>query len=135
MKSTIYMTPVPKGRPRFAARNGKVIPYTPKATTHAEDIIRDQILQQVLDLSPDKALFGKDVPLRLEASFFLIKPKSAKRKKPTTKPDADNLLKTLQDALEKFIYENDSQIVTMVIKKRYGYPPRIELDIQEDSDF
>ncbi|MBA7577412.1 hypothetical protein ES708_19264 [subsurface metagenome] len=51
---------------------------------------------------------------------------------PVARPDYDNYAKLLTDALEKFVYKNDSQICTALIKKRFGSPPRIELAIEED---
>jgi len=53
---------------------------------------------------------------------------------PVSRPDYDNYAKLLTDALEKFVYKNDSQITRAIIKKRFGSPPRIELTIEEDTD-
>jgi len=69
----------------------------------------------------------------------LLMPKSTSKKKlgqmklgilkPEKKPDVDNLLKTVMDALEKLAYNNDSQIVKAVIEKDYSERPRLEITI------
>lgn len=129
----IYMEPVPKGRPRTTTVNGHSQTYTPKETVHAENLIRDEIVKFLLDSGQQGvALFGKDEPLWLEATFYRSRPKSVKRRLPTCKPDWDNYAKLLTDALETFLYNNDSQITTATIKKRYGFPPRIQLHLKLD---
>jgi len=49
--------------------------------------------------------------------------------KPTKSPDADNILKTVMDSLEKLAYKNDSQIVRVVMDKDYSERPRLEITI------
>jgi Holliday junction resolvase RusA-like endonuclease len=54
--------------------------------------------------------------------------------KPVSRPDADQYMKLLMDALERFLYEDDAQITTIYIAKRFGTPPRIEFEIIEDTE-
>ena len=126
---TILMEPVGKGRPRVTRRGNKVVTYTPNATAHAESIIRAQAMTL-------EEHYTKETPLLLTATFFRAPPQKLPkgRSKPITRPDWDNYGKLLSDALEGFAYDNDSQITTAIIKKRYGYPPRIELQIIEDMN-
>lgn len=128
LRATIFMEPVGKARARTVRKGESVVTYTPDKTAHAENIIRAQIMQMGVK-------FEKGMPLRLAAIFYRSRPKSAPKriKLPVTKPDWDNYAKCLCDALEKFVYENDSQITRAYIKKRYGSPPRIELLITEDE--
>ncbi len=127
MKTIIYVEPVGKGRPRAAQRGGRVFMYTPHTTAHAESLIREHVMK--LEQS-----FGEKIPLYLEATFFRSRPKHLPKRvtMPVSRPDWDNYAKLLTDALEKFIYPNDSQITTATIKKRFGTPPRIELEITEE---
>jgi len=127
MKITINVEPVGKARPRSTIRKGRVITYTPQKTAHAENLIRDKVMGL-------GQYFERGTPLAIEAVFFRDRPKSTKKDVtlPVTRPDWDNYGKLLTDALEKFVYANDSQITTAVIKKRFGSPPRIELEIEED---
>lgn len=128
MKMIIYVEPVGKGRPRTVRRGDRTITYTPHTTAHAESLIREAVMKL------DETFAGK-TPLRLEATFYRVRPKSLSKRitMPVSRPDIDNLYKTLGDSLEKFVYPNDSQITTAIIKKRFGSPPRIELVLTEDQ--
>ena len=50
---------------------------------------------------------------------------------PVKKPDCDNIAKAILDALNGLAYEDDSQIVSAVILKRYGFPARVEVMLYE----
>lgn len=128
MKIEIMVEPVGKARPRQTIKKGRVITYTPQKTAHAENLIRDKAMQL-------GEYFERGTPLAITAIFFRDKPKSTKKnvRLPVTRPDWDNYGKLLTDALEKFVYANDSQITTATIKKRFGSPPRIELTIEVDK--
>lgn len=129
MKTIIFVEPTPKGRPRMAVKGGRVQVYTPKKTEHAENLIR----QQVVNL---KCYFNSPIPLRLTATFYRQRPKSLPKKvtMPVQRPDWDQYSKLTCDALEKFLYDNDSQITSAHIKKRFGSPPRIELELEVDNE-
>lgn len=124
---TIYGNPIPKARARTVRlKNGMTTTYTPKKTESWEDMIRLQILKH----KPEKLIDGA---MALKATFFLQRGKSIpkKREYPETKPDLDNLLKCLTDAMEGIIYTNDSRIVDEAVGKRYGDPPRVEVYLEE----
>ena len=126
---TVYGAPIPKARARTVRlKNGMTITYTPEKTETWEDMIRLQILKH----RPEKLIDGA---LSLKATFYLQRGKSIpkKREYPETKPDLDNLLKCLTDAAEGIIYTNDSRIVDIDVKKRYGDPPRVEVWLEEIS--
>jgi len=123
---TVYGHPVPKARARTVrTKKGKSISFTPEQTASWEDSIRAQALQS----RPGQLLDG---PLALEATFYLLRPKSRPKKEiyPDRKPDLDNLVKSVKDALEGVIYTNDSRIVDEVVRKRYDDPPRVEITIR-----
>ena len=44
--------------------------------------------------------------------------------RPTKKPDLDNCLKAITDALNGFAYKDDSQIVSIAVSKFYSDDPR-----------
>jgi len=138
---TLMVEPTAKGRPRTKfmknpIKKGRlkgqhVMTYTPTKTQNAEKDIRSLIEDMNLH-----EYFGRDTPIRLEATFFRAKPKSRKEDLPTQKPDWDNFGKLLTDALQNYIYENDSQITTAVIRKRYALrdtEPRIYCRLSIDS--
>jgi len=131
---TVYGEPKAQGRPRAAVINGRAIMYDPKPS---RDFKRD-VKAVAQDYVPDKLLTG---PLVLELKIYRPIPKSFSKKKrelalsgelrPTTKPDLKNYIAGIEDALEKVIYENDSQIVSYGDSgKWYGDPPRIEVAIK-----
>ena len=123
---TVYGNPVAKARARTVRRGGRVSTYTPEKTKTWEEMIRLQILEH----RPEKLIDGA---LTLRAIFYLQRGGSLPKKRiyPETKPDLDNLLKCLTDAMEGVIYSNDSRIVNEVVGKRYGDPPRVEVWIRE----
>ena len=131
IKFTVYGNPVPKGRPRFgrAKHSGKPVTYTPVETEIWESYVR----AQALNVRPEKLLDG---PLALAATFYLMSPKSRPKGQafPDRKPDLDNLVKAVKDALEGVIYTNDSRIVREVAEKRYGDPPRVEIAIYDAAE-
>lgn len=63
-------------------------------------------------------------PVCLTLRFYLPRPASLSKRVilPTTRPDADNLLKHLLDQLEGVLYARDSQIVELIVLKRYAAP-------------
>lgn len=138
---TLYVEPTAKGRPRTkflpnAIKKGKlkgqhVMTYTPQKTQDAENDIRTLIEDMQL-----KEYFCAGIPLRLEAVFFRLRPKTNKNDLPTQKPDWDNYGKLLTDALQNLVYDNDSQITTAVIRKRYALrntEPRVYCKVCVDS--
>jgi Holliday junction resolvase RusA-like endonuclease len=128
---TIYVEPVGKARPRTVrTKGGKSVTFTPDKTAAAENLIRDKVMGLGVRIP-------SGVPLRVEATFYRSRPKSCKKLElPVSRPDLDNYTKLLTDALEKFVYDNDSQITMLLVKKRFvveDQPPCIELKITQDT--
>jgi len=81
------------------------------------------------------AIEGK-VPLTLVAAFFLDRPKSHYRTgkyagelkpgmedaEPISKPDSSNLLKLIEDALQSYAFDDDSQFTTTFLTKAFVEP-------------
>lgn len=119
---------VGKGRPRFVKRTGHA--YTPDTTVEAENAIAAAWLALGLPPAPK----GGAVAVSIEA--FLMRPKShygtGKRAEflkesapvwPTGKPDGDNLAKTVKDALNGLAWHDDSQVVSLLVEKKYSCEP------------
>lgn len=132
--------PVPKGRPRTVRRGNKTITYTPEKTRIYEDYVRSVASQY----APKELLKGA---LEVELHFFLHRPKSLPKRvvHSVKKPDIDNYAKLFLDSLEPrkkwkksqnpregAIYENDSQIVRLLVTKGYSQSPRVEVKITDD---
>lgn len=69
--------------------------------------------------------------LELWVNFTLIPPKTRKKPHPIVRPDLDNYCKAVLDALNGIFWVDDSQIVTLMSRKRYGDEPRIAVEIRE----
>lgn len=105
-----------KQRPRFA--NGRV--YTPAATQAFENFVRTYYMHY------GKRTFRGPVRMVLECRFRPPASASKKRRQEligtpyTHKPDADNCLKAVQDALNGIAYDDDAQICEASVSKRYA---------------
>lgn len=118
---------VPKGkaRPRFT-KQGRA--YTPKETRDYEREIADIAHTAAVVQGWCKA--NKGQPLRAEmVAKFPIAASWSKAKKqaailgeirPTVKPDGDNIVKAVLDALNGVVFADDSQVVEHSIKKEYA---------------
>jgi len=134
MKAVILVEPYPKGRPKIATVGKHAIAYTPKKTRLAEADIKAAIRNKIAKAKR----FGPGEALVLWVTFYVVRPKSAakKVKYPVKRPDLDNYLKTLLDALDKFAFPDDAQIVNIHAKKAFaaaGTPPRIEFVLEREE--
>jgi Holliday junction resolvase RusA-like endonuclease len=120
---TIGGVPVAKGRPRMT-RRGHV--YTPAATRKLEAHGR-LAAQHAMDDRPPIT-----TPVRLELVVELPVPSSwSKRRqlraisgeiRPTSRPDIDNYVKTVLDAINTIVIADDSQVVEVAASKKFGVP-------------
>lgn len=131
--------PIGKGRPRVTARGGKFAhAYTPKRTKDFEDAIRFEFNASNCEKMP---VYDKDIPLQAEMTFAFGVPKSYPKKKReaclngsvmhTKKPDTDNVVKSVLDALTDAAFVDDSQIVKVTAEKIYAKEPYVEVAIYE----
>ncbi len=130
--------PVAKARARVTFQDGQVRSYTPDKTKTAELEIKLTIQQHLihtLNFNGGSTYFPAEMPLKLEATFVVVRPPSAPKKRifPSTRPDCDNFCKTLLDACNRFLWVDDAQVTTMTIKKRYGLMPAIFLHVETDT--
>lgn len=116
-EATLLVAPFGKQRPRFGG--GRT--YTPQETLNKEAEIRFLLRQEK---APKIA-----GAISLVMRCFFKKPKSCpkKRTRPTVKPDLDNVLKTVLDAGNGILYDDDVQVVQATVEKHYGDPERIEI--------
>jgi Holliday junction resolvase RusA-like endonuclease len=134
----MMIEPVAKGRAKITTFGGHARAYTPAKTRNAEAEVRISIrenLKHALDWDTTAGTyFPEKMPLRMEAMFVIPRPPSIPKKRvlPISRPDIDNYMKLLQDALNKYIYPDDGQLTSVIIKKRYGMMPAIHLMIRED---
>ena len=134
VKLIIFGDPVAQGRPRATTINGKARVYDPRKSRDYKNYIRMEAAKE----APQQLI---ENPVVLHLSLYRSIPKSFSKKKtelaeqgkirPTTKPDASNYLKLVEDALNGVIWKDDAQIVRVLVDKYYSSKPRIEIEIEE----
>lgn len=126
----LWGVPAGKGRPRFSRKNG--VAFTPAKT---------RAFENHLGAEAAKAMNGT-APLEGPLAVFVLAvfpiPQSWSMKKkaaaligqirPTTKPDWENVAKTL-DAFNQIVWRDDSQVVDGRVKKIYGDRPRLVVTV------
>lgn len=122
-----------KGRPRFARRGNFVSTFTPKATTSYEGVIKTFAHAALAgaDLIEGPVRLFIDVTVDIPASWPAWKRAAALAGEiaPTTKPDFDNVLKLLCDALNGVVWKDDVQVVEAGFAKRYAPAPGMTVRI------
>jgi Holliday junction resolvase RusA-like endonuclease len=129
---TVYGEPVAQGRPRATTINGHIRMYDPKKSSDFKNYVRLVASEH----RPDKLLEG---PISLTVKVYKKTLKSFSKKKiaaaesgqlrPISKPDVDNYVKGVKDALKNVIWKDDSQVVDLHISKWYSETPRVEITI------
>ena len=124
---------VGKARPRMNTRTGRA--YTPTNTKLYEYSLRQWFIRDYPYFKPIETR----VKVTIIAYFGI--PKSTSKKKeaemlqgnisPTKKPDADNIIKIVLDAMNKFAFKDDTQVTKLEIEKKYDVTPRIYIKIEE----
>lgn len=104
--------PQGKSRPRFARKSGIV--YTPTATRQYEQYIQKCFLGTSRE-SPEKVM----PPILIQIDAIKV-PKRKSDKWWGSRPDADNILKVVCDALNGIAYTDDADIVEARVRKICG---------------
>ena len=125
---TLPIAPQAKERPRTVrSKDGTVRTFTPEKTKRFEDAVASWIASAFTVRA--KPLTAKIQPVKLEVLCVFARPQKLCRLADpsgyiwrTAKPDCSNLLKSIEDGIEKakYIVHNDSQFVDVHIQKVYG---------------
>ncbi|BED91703.1 MAG: RusA family crossover junction endodeoxyribonuclease [Candidatus Azobacteroides pseudotrichonymphae] len=136
IKFTIAGNPQGKARPRFKKINDKVLAFTPTKTRGYETKVRNEYKETI------RYKFPKDIPIAVAIIAYYKIPKGIskiKRKEmiegkisPTKRPDSDNVIKTILDALNGIAFHDDSQVFRIEFEKRYGEIPMVKVAIAND---
>lgn len=134
---TIPGPPQGKARPRVVrAKSGISLTYTPDKTVAYEELVRSRYQAAAQSFRfPDDA----QVAIQITARYPIPKSKSKKTKaemlvgalRPTKKPDCDNIVKIICDALNGFAYKDDAQIVLAQVAKEYAEIPQTNVRLWE----
>ena len=125
--------PIGKARPRVS----KFGSYTPKKTKNYETFVKELFFAK-----HGQVLLEGPLEVEIKAYFKIPKSVSKKRREemingqitPTKKPDIDNVIKGIADALNDIAYEDDKQIVRVIAEKYYSEKPRAEVTIKTIND-
>ena len=120
-----------KQRPRF---NGRYA-YTPEKTVNYENWVKACYIEKYKNEKP----FEKALEVNIIAFFEIPKSTSKKKKqemledkiRPTTKPDTDNIAKSILDSLNGIAYLDDKQVVDLRVRKQYAEVPSVSVWISE----
>lgn len=124
-----------KGRPRFSAIARRVRVFTPAKTKYYEAVVKHFANDAMADQGR-RLLVG---PLHMEVQASLHHPKrfSQKARKAaiwvTGRPDCDNVLKLIGDALNGLAYKDDAQIASLCFQRRYdsASPEGVAISVKE----
>ena len=134
IKFTIPGPPKGKQRPRICRVNGRSMAYTPKETIEYERLVRASYT------AVSKVKFERNLPIEISILALYSVPKYVSRKTkelmlnerlfPTKKPDADNIIKVILDALNGLAYQDDAQIYRVYFEKMYAEIPETKVLIK-----
>ena len=128
--------PTPKGRPRFKVKLNRVYTFTPQSTRVFENRVAEYYKGAAQGYK-----FPKGVPIVVSIEFGMRIPMSTSKKRRESmindlihhavKPDLDNLVKSVLDALNDVAWHDDAQIVELHVSKHYVSSPHIYIAIHE----
>ena len=144
MASVTFQVP---GKPQGKARARTVynphlkhsISYTPE-----NDLLYENLIKTLYMQAADGIRFEKGTPVILRIVARFEPPKSASKKMqrlmlegavpPLKKPDIDNIVKVVADALNGAAYHDDTQIVFVSAKKAYSAVEGLDITVEEYTD-
>lgn len=122
-----------KGRPRLNSYTGQV--YTPTRTKDYEQLVQQYFM---IKYPGYKTLEGR---IKVTITAFFEIPKSTNKTlknqmlenkiSPTKKPDIDNIVKIILDAMNKMAFKDDTQITKIEVEKIYNEQEKIFVRIEE----
>ena len=128
--------PVGKGRPRFRRQGNFVRTYSDKKTLDFEKLVRQAAIRAMGSSEP------LETPVALFCYVRLPVPQSHSKKRttacleglerPAKKPDLDNIVKAVSDAINTIIFKDDAQVVSLHATKKYDINPGIEILVKEE---
>lgn len=135
-KFTINGKPKGQDRPRFSTAGGTVRAYDTDESRNHKTYIK---LLASTAMRAKGWRFAETEAIGMNIYIFMGIPKKKSKafrervvfglERPTKKPDIDNIIKIIADALNGVAYADDKQIVYVQAGKHYGVDPRIEVEV------
>lgn len=125
--------PTSKGRPKIVKIGGFSRMATPQKTVAYEGLVA-HAAQQAMQGRP---LFDAAVGVNLFIAAAVPPSWSGKKQRmalagevlPTTKPDADNVVKAIFDGLNGVLWRDDVLVVDLRVRKRYAATPCVRVEV------
>lgn len=134
----IPMKAVPQSRPRatLGTSRRKIVMHDDSRSVSYKNVVRMKALETCHSLGLDLPVaIGAGQSLAVDIDVFFKPPASCsamKRKEymdgmhmPIGRPDVDNLAKSILDAMNGAVYEDDSCITDLSVIKRYGNEDKV----------
>lgn len=130
IRFTIPGSPMGKGRVRIS-KGGFC--FTPENTMNYENLVKVSCIDKCQQRQAD---YAGQVAVDITA-FYPIPSSYTKKKqeqirggaRPVKKPDLDNIAKIVLDALNHVAWQDDKQVVCMVLTKKYAEVPCVSVGI------
>ena len=123
----IHQAPLGKGRPRATVQGGRARVYTPTATANWEHFAADELRFYMAGKPAMTGPLGCEIVAVFPRTAALLAKNKIGYKYPTwrlphaVKPDADNIAKSVLDAVEKAgIISDDKQIALLTVGKYWA---------------
>lgn len=138
LKFEVEGRPVGKARPRATFRCGHATIYTPKSTQAYENAVKAAAIKAMDEANMEVI----DQPLQVYISAYFKPPVSWSKVKQRLaiasfapydkKPDADNLIKSVLDAMNGTVYSDDKLVYIVTVAKRYSDEDRVKIKVLTD---
>lgn len=135
IRFTVPGEPKGKARPRvFTNKAGKSQAVTPQDTVSYESLVR-----WVFTNTMEARKLQGEIEAKIVAMYPIPKSMTKKNRQlidegklhPTKKPDADNVAKIILDSLNKIAFDDDSQVIRLIVEKHFSDKPRVEVTLRE----
>lgn len=127
--------PKPQPRPRITVRGKYAHAYEPKSITEYKRLVAGKYHSVYKQKLPLTGALSVDVrfyrPIQKSISKVERQRRLLGQSLPTVKPDIDNYVKAILDALNGLAFKDDSQIAVLYARKIYSAKPRTEIEITE----
>ncbi|HAB9977055.1 TPA_asm: RusA family crossover junction endodeoxyribonuclease [Listeria monocytogenes] len=134
IKFTINIPPHPQERPRFRSLGKFIQTYDPPKSKE----YKKKIANVAKMYAPGAPI---NSPIQIKLIFFVTMPTSKSKKWkqraltgqefPAVRPDIDNYVKAVLDALNGIMFSDDGKIIELIAYKRYSDVARTEVSITE----
>ena len=123
-----------KGRPRASSKGGFVRLYTDLNTRTYEELIA----RQARVAMGATEMLETPTAVRIHAYYYMPISWSKKKRKQAMegeivpgKPDLDNISKSILDAIQGIVINDDKNVIKLTVEKRFALQPRVEVHVYE----